>query len=277
LASPLTTVVVLALIQGLCEFLPVSSSGHLVLAQALMGLREPEIFLDLILHVGTLLAVVHFYRWTILAVAAELPGALRALPRPSELAKSFRTRPHFRLGALVAIASVPTAALGLGFQDQLAALFGSVRAVGLALMATAAVLIATTRFRPGRRTILGMRASDALIIGLVQGLAICPGLSRSGLTIGAALMLGLDRELAARFSFVLSIPAILGALVLSLGQGLGSSFSPPVLLAGLAVAAASGYLALALLTRLINRGRFAVFAPWCLAAGLWAFFWGFRL
>jgi undecaprenyl-diphosphatase len=264
----LAIILILGLVQGLCEFLPVSSSGHLVLAQAFLGLREPEVLLDLVLHLGTLLAVLVFYRQSLAALARELrfiPSAILG----GRLVPLWRGRPDFRLGLLIVLGSVPTAAIGLLAHRPLEALFGSVRAVGLALLATALVLVLTRlRRTPGLRTVRLMTAADALIIGTVQGLAIAPGLSRSGLTIACALLLGLDRELAARYSFLLSIPAILGGLALSLAQGQASSLPPWLLLAGLAVSAVTGYLSLRLLAYIVDRGRLPLFAPWCLLVGL---------
>jgi undecaprenyl-diphosphatase len=258
----------LALIQGLCEFLPVSSSGHLALAQILLGFQAPDIVLDLTLHLGTLLAVIRFYRRELLALVVETRLIPSALTSASKLEEYFRTRPDFRLGVLIILASVPTAAIGLAFQDAFSGLFDSALAVGTALLITAAVLAATARLKAGTVDVLDFTILQALIIGTAQGLAIAPGLSRSGLTIACALVLGLKRNLAARFSFLLSIPAIVGGLGLSLGQGLTSSFSAPWLLLGLVVAAVSGWFALRLLTAIVDRGRLAFFSPWCVLAGL---------
>jgi undecaprenyl-diphosphatase len=273
LSHPALVILLLALIQGLCEFLPVSSSGHLALAQMLLGFPAPDIVLDLTLHVGTLLAVVYFYRRSLASLFREVGLLPSALISPPRLALALKSRPDFRLGFLIIVASLPTAAIGLLFQDALSALFDSALAVGVALLITAAVLAATARLAAGTCGVLEMTLVQALIIGAVQGLAIAPGLSRSGLTIGAALILGLRRELAARFSFLLSIPAIVGGLALSLGQGLESSFALPWLLLGLAAAALCGYAALRLLTSLVERGRLALFAPWCVLVGLAAIAW----
>ncbi|MDR1546305.1 MAG: undecaprenyl-diphosphate phosphatase [Deltaproteobacteria bacterium] len=265
----LLIIAALGLIQGLCEFLPVSSSGHLVLAQALFGLKEPEILLDLTLHLGTLLAVAVFYRRSLAALFSELRFLPGALVSPARLVELSRARPNFRLGLLIILGSFPTAAVGFIFQDFLTGLFASASAVGVALLITAAALTTTAfRRRPPRRGLLNMTAADALLIGLIQGLAIAPGLSRSGLTIAAALLLGLERELAARYSFLLSIPAILGGLALSLAQGLSSALGPATLALGFSVAAVAGWWALKLLTGLVDRGRLHFFAPWCLLAGL---------
>jgi undecaprenyl-diphosphatase len=271
--APLASVIVLALIQGLCEFLPVSSSGHLVLAQAYLGFIDPDIVFDLVLHLGTLAAVIFYYRQTLAGLISELRLLPKALISPSILSQYYQTRPDFRLGILIIAASLATAVLGLTFRSFLTSLFSSIRAVGLALLLTSAVLALTALVKPGCRAIMTMRLSDALIIGLAQGFAIAPGLSRSGLTIAAALILGLNKQLAAKFSFIASIPAILGGLILSLSTGMTSPLGLKYLLVGLIVAAISGYLALKLLTVLIDRGRLPLFAPWCLLAGLAALFY----
>ena len=270
MTQPLLVIALLALIQGLCEFLPVSSSGHLALAQILLGFPGPDLVLDLTLHLGTLLAVAWFYRQSLVALFKELRLLPGALASPKTLPGLVGARPDFRLGFLIVVASLPTAAIGLGFQDLLGSLFESPLAVGICLCATGLVLLATRQLKPGEAGVLDMTVLQALAIGAAQGLAIAPGLSRSGLTIACALMLGLKRDLAARFSFLLSIPAIAGGLALSLGQGMESSFPAGLLLFGLALAAICGWWALAILTALVDRGRFALFAPWCLGAGLLA-------
>lgn len=243
------------------------------MAQAYLGFIDPDIVFDLVLHLGTLAAVIFYYRQTLAGLISELRLLPKALISPSILSQYYQTRPDFRLGILIIAASLATAVLGLTFRSFLTSLFSSIRAVGLALLLTSAVLALTALVKPGGRAIMTMRLSDALIIGLAQGFAIAPGLSRSGLTIAAALILGLNKQLAAKFSFIASIPAILGGLILSLSTGMTSPLGLKYLLVGLIVAAISGYLALKLLTVLIDRGRLPLFAPWCLLAGLAALFY----
>jgi undecaprenyl-diphosphatase len=260
----------------LCEFLPVSSSGHLVLAQAFFGLTEPEILLDLILHLGTLLAVFVFYRQSLWSLFSELRFLPEAIFK-AKMVSTYQNKPDFKLGILIIVGSVPTAIIGLLAQKKLEALFSSVSSVGAALIITAAVLFLTGLKKTSHpRNIELMTIYDALLIGMVQGLAIAPGLSRSGLTIACALMLGLNRELSAKYSFLLSIPAILGGLLLSLSQGQASSFSYSYLLLGLALSAMVGYCSLRFLTYVVKRGRFPLFAPWCLIVGLIALFFPFK-
>jgi undecaprenyl-diphosphatase len=239
----------------------------------LLGFPGPDLVLDLTLHLGTLLAVVWFYRTTVLSLIKELRFLPKALLSPALMRTLMRERPDFRLGIMIVVASAPTAVIGLLFQERLEALFGSAMAVGVALLITALVLTATAKLSPGAIGESSITIIQALIIGAAQGLAIAPGLSRSGLTIAAALLLGLRRDLAAKFSFVLSIPAIIGGLALSLGKGLESSLGAPWLLLGLILAGLCGWLALRLLTIIVDRGRLALFAPWCALVGLLAIAW----
>jgi undecaprenyl-diphosphatase len=266
----LAAAVILGLIQGLGEFLPISSSGHLVLAQALLGLAGPEVAFDVALHLGTLTAVFIFYRKTLAALFLELRFLPGALLRPARLKNLYQTRPDFRFGLLIIIGTLPVALIGLFFKDVLEKSFDSTGGVGVALIITGTVLrLAGRRGRNGREAGL-MTIGDALLIGLAQALAIAPGLSRSGFTICAGLFLGLSRLTAARYSFLLSVPAILGAVILEARGGLESSFTAPQFAAGVAVAAVSGYLALALLIRLLKKDDFSVFSWWCWAVGLLA-------
>jgi undecaprenyl-diphosphatase len=267
--------VMLGLIQGLGEFLPISSSGHLVLAQAVFGLEEPEVAFDLALHLGTLGAVFFFYRAALLALISELRFLPGALISPARMRELYRGRPDFRFGILVLIGSVPTGLMGFLLEDFFKANFFSVESVGLALLVTGLLLrLAGRRGREGREA-GEMSLRDAVIIGLAQGLAIAPGFSRSGFTICAGLFAGLSRETAARYSFILSVPAIVGASVMELGGDMVTSFSRADFAAGTLTAAVCGYLALTLLVRLLKRDNFSVFSWWCWGVGLAALGWSF--
>ena len=252
----------LGLLQGLTEFLPVSSSGHLVLGQRLMGFREPELLFDVAVHVGTLVAVVIYFRSDLWTMARGL------------WAKDQNARQGRKLIYLVAAGSIPTALLGLLCKDLFERMFSSLWAVGAALLLTAAFLF-LTRLAPEKgRGLEHAGVARAFGVGVAQGLAITPGLSRSGSTIAAGLLLGLDRELAARLSFVMSIPAILGALVLQLAHvGSLSRLQPGPYLVGGLTAAVSGYLALRWLLRLVQQGKLYYFSPYCALVGLAALAW----
>ena len=257
---------VLGLIQGLTEFLPVSSSGHLVLAQHLLGLKQALLLFDIVVHLGTLAAVIVF-------VHREIGQIIRAglrVPWLSwrGLARSWREEIYFRLLVLIALGAVSTGLIGLIFKDPLTSLFASPTVVGWALIATGCFLAATRFVPPGRLDLGRLTPGRALILGAVQGAAIIPGISRSGATISAGLFLGLEREAAARFSFLLFLPAIIGALALELSGSTGPGPGLSAVFIGFGAAAVSGYLALMLLMRLLAAGRFHLFAPYCFGVGL---------
>lgn len=250
----------LGLVQGLTEFLPVSSSGHLVVGAHLLGFSQPSLLFDIVLHVGTLLPVLWLYR----ADVVDMVGGLRGLLAP---ARAWRSQRGFRLLFSVAIGTVPGVVVGVGLDDLIKRLFSSPVVVGATFLVTGGILMAS-RLCPAppageepEDSFLGLTPTRSLLVGLAQGLAITPGISRSGTTITAALLLGVERTMAARFSFLLSIPAILGAVALHLADA--RLVDLPALLAyaaGALVAAASGYLALRWLVTLVRRGAMHRFA-----------------
>lgn len=252
--------------QGLTEFLPVSSSGHLVVMQHLFGLDEPQLLFDVMLHVGTLCAVVVVFRkdlWGILNGLWAIVTGHRRHARPAGHDESVR------LLWFVIIASIPTGIIGLSLKDVVETLFGSVRFVGVAFLITGVILWASRFARRPSKHISTMTAGDALVIGFVQGIAVTPGISRSGTTISGGLLLGIDRELTARFSFLLAIPAILGAAVVELRDVTAVPQDVwPAILAGTAVASVSGYLSLKMLLRVVIAGNFSTFAYYCWGMGV---------
>lgn len=270
-------VILLALVQGVAEFLPISSSGHLRLLQELFGLEDPQTLFDVMLHVGTLFAVVWVYRERVRAVFA---GAWRGLARRDgrSLAEVYRADADLRLFLLVGLGTVPTAILAVTLGPALERWAGALGFVGGALMVNALILVLLGRLlsRSAPETQRGLDAltwKDALWIGLAQGFAVTRGISRSGSTITAGVILGLRQDAAAAFSFLLSIPAILGALVLTLRDFDGelSALAPGIL--GALIAAIVGVLALKLLLRLLGSGRLGLFAGYCAALGLLALVW----
>ncbi|MBE3591088.1 MAG: undecaprenyl-diphosphate phosphatase [Firmicutes bacterium] len=251
--------VVLGLVQGLTEFLPVSSSGHLVLFQQLLGVRGAGVAVDVALHVGTLAAVVWVY-------GRDLARVLRAFAR--SLLRTGRPEPGARLAWAVLAATVPTGIIGLAGENVFAGWFGSLRAVGAFWLVTGALLYWAGRRRAGRKGEADITLLDALVVGMFQGLAIAPGLSRSGATIAAALGRGLRPEDAARFSFLLSIPAVAGAAALELPELATSPQAPlPAMALGAAVAAVSGVWAIRYFLRILDRGRLSGFAYYVWALG----------
>ena len=260
IVTPTLTLVALGILQGLTEFLPVSSSGHLVLFQSwLPGFREPGVLFHSTVHLATLGAVLAWFRRDVLALvrAAVMPG--RADPAA------------VRLLWLIAAGTVPTALIGLLFREALEGLFSSVSTAASMLLVTGALLFATDRAgeRPG--DIESMRAGQALLVGIAQGIAIIPGISRSGATVATGVFSGLGRELALRYSFLLSVPAILGAFVLQLStHGLDGAGEVNVTGYGLAFLAAfaTGYASIGVLSKVLLSRRLTWFAGYCWALGL---------
>jgi len=251
---------VLGILQGATEFLPVSSSGHLVLVPWLLGWSAPPLLYDIVVHLGTLSAVlIHFWQ-DVLAVLRGLFELLRS--RRAETAEA-RLAWHLILG------TIPGALLGFLLEDLFERVFAAPLAVSALLCVTAALLLISERLGRRERSVDAMRPVDALTMGLAQGMAIAPGISRSGATIAAGLLRGLDRTSAARFSFLMSVPIILGAgafQVTKLLQGGSLTVSPGLLLAGFAAAAISGYVAIRWLLRLVRTHSLRPFAYYCLAA-----------
>ena len=265
---------VLGVVQGLTEFLPVSSSGHLVIFQHLFGLREPALAFDISVHIGTLVAVLLYFSRDLqdmVAALFRLPGQLAGGRKIADLVS---TDPAVRTALLIVVGSVPTAVIGLAFKEIAHQLFSSMTLVGLALVATAGLLWATRRRTGDGAGILEVTLVGAVIIGLVQGLAIVPGISRSGATIAAGLLMGFNRETAARFSFLLSIPAVAGAGLLGV-KDLASPDAIPlaVVAAGMAVSALVGYAALKFLVYIVRNGNLHRFAPYCALVGLGVLVW----
>lgn len=231
----------LGIIQGFTEFLPVSSSGHLVLAGQFLGLNEPGALLETILHSGTMLAIIVYFRNRIVSML-----------------KSYLL--------LIIIASIPAAAVGLLFQSTLESLFENVAVVGTALIITGLLNALVDKAQARREK---LNRLDSLIIGLSQAFAIIPGISRSGSTIFAGTQLGIDRKKAAEFSLIISIPAVAGANFLELiTHGSQSSLPLTVYASGFATAFFSGMLAIGLLMRLLTEKRFKIFAIYTIIVGI---------
>ncbi|HWP08544.1 MAG TPA: undecaprenyl-diphosphate phosphatase [Polyangiaceae bacterium] len=251
--GPFGEAAILGIVQGLTEFLPISSDGHLALAEILFGLKGGLAF-NVMLHAGTLLA-------TLLVLRAEagraLRGGLSALVRPAR----FRETPGGRDALVVILATIPTAAVGLFLRQPVERWTESPLAIGLGFLGTTAALVLAHFSLQGDReqpTLAG-----ALLLGVAQGLAVLPGLSRSGTTIAVALWLGVRPRRAFELSMLMSVPAILGAVILEGRVALGSALPwVPVLVVGAAVALGTGIVALRALRGVVDRGHFGWFAFW---------------
>lgn len=247
----------LGILQGLTEFLPVSSSGHLVVFQQVIEVAGDDVLFDLVLHVGTLLPALWFYRADVRdifvdAVSGEGP---------------FWQRPGVRLGAMVLVATIPTAVMGVGLRDSFERIFHSPLVVSAAFLVTGFLLWSTRRLGEGSTNLANTSMLAALFVGVAQGIAITPGISRSGATIAVALLLGFEREFAVKLSFLMSVPAILGAVLIKSREVVVADVTWAPMLLGAAAATITGYAALVLLVRLVKVGRFADFAwyVWAMA------------
>jgi undecaprenyl-diphosphatase len=248
----------LAVVQGLTEFLPVSSSGHLVFFQSLFGLKESSIFFDVMLHLGTLLSVVVYFRRDILGIIKGVVSTLRGKEENREGAKLF---------LWIILASIPTGLMGLFFKDSFESVFSKPKLVGGMLILTGLILWLTRLAKKEGKTIGRMRWIEAILIGIAQGFAIIPGISRSGATISMGLFSGLDRELSGKFSFLLSIPAILGATLLEFKEfDTASGLGNPLI--GATIAFGVGILALTFLIKIIKMGKMFNFSYYCCGMGI---------
>lgn len=257
----------LGAIQGITEFLPVSSSGHLVLARTLLGVTLPGITFEIMVHLGTLLAVIIFFRGDIWRIIAALFGEV--FGGSSRRRKGVWKNSESRLALLVFVGTIPATIVALLLRQRIEKAFGSPVLVSVAFLVTGLVLWRSEGAKKGRRREADLKLGDAVVIGIVQAAAIAPGLSRSGLTIAYGLKRRFDRSLAARFSFLLSIPAVGGAVVLDLSHVLKAKTTLPwpVIGAGALAAAITGLFSISITLRAVKTGSFRYFALYCWAVG----------
>jgi len=254
--------IIIGIIQGATEFLPISSDGHLVLVPAVFGLSQPDLVLIGLVHAGTLLAIVSYFWRDLIAIArAVLTGLARRDPLGTADA---------RLGYFMVLGSIPAAIIGLLALDFFEAQFSSPTVAAAGLLVTAAFLVAGERLNRGTKTLDRVTWLDTLIIGSFQVLALLPGVSRSGTTIAAGLGRGLDRPTAARFSFLVGLPAIAGAGLLSIIDIFSAQGSLPAghYLAAFIAAAVVGYGCIAFLLNWVKRHTLYPFAVYCALVGL---------
>ncbi len=270
--NPLTlfSSVLLGVIQGVTEFLPVSSSGHLAIAEHLLnvsGVSSVPPFFDVLLHLGTLFAVFAAYWEDIRDMILEFFYGVSDLVHRTTPS---RVPPARRMILLIIVGTLPLFAV-LPIKDTIESLGDNMYFVAFALLATGCLLFASDRVRRGRKTEKSATMLDALLVGVGQAVATCPGISRSGTTITAGCFVGFDRKFAVRYSFLMSIPAILGANILSLKDALEGDIlwaEVPVYLVGVVVSAVVGYACIRLIKLVADKGKFGFFAYYCWLAGI---------
>ena len=263
------TAVLLGLVQGVTEFLPVSSSGHLAIAEQLLNLQGASNvpgFFDVLLHLGTLVAVFIAYWDDIRDMIVEFFAGIGDLAHHST---PNPVPPARRLILLIIVGTLPLFVM-VPFRRFFSSLGDNMYFIGGALIFTGILLFVSDRVRHGRKSEKTATLLDALLVGLGQAVALCPGISRSGMTITTGCFAGFERKFAVRFAFLLSIPAVIGANILSLKDAIDAGIdwaSVPAYLVGVAVAAVSGYACIRLLRYIADKGRFGAFAYYCWAVG----------
>ena len=260
----------LGLVQGIAEFLPISSSGHLSLFQHFFGLSEAGLFFDVLLHLGTLIAIfVYYWRDIVNLVKAFLRLVTGLFSKKKKGARKGRKDPGARMILMLIVATLPLIVV-LPIKDKVESLYSNTIFVGCALVVTGCILFFSDRMAKGKKTVRSATLLDALLVGVGQAVAVVPGLSRSGTTISAGMLRGFSRKFAVRFSFLLSIPAVLGANIISIGDAVAAGIDTsllPAYIAGTVVAAVSGYFAIRLVNSLADKGKFGSFAYYCWGIG----------
>ena len=259
--------IILGFVQGVAEFLPISSSGHLAIAELLLGATgtEPPEFFDVLLHLGTLVAVFVAYWDDIRDMILEFFAGVKDLARHTT---PVPVPPARRMILLIIVGTLPLFAV-LPIKDLVEGLSDNLYFVAFALIVTGFLLFASDRVKKGRKTEKSATLVDVLLVGVAQAIATCPGISRSGTTITAGCFRGFERKFAVRYSFLMSIPAILGANILSLKDAIGTVIwsEVPVYLVGVLVSAVVGYACIRLLKMIADKGKFGFFAYYCWAVG----------
>ena len=262
--------IVLGLVQGLAEFLPISSSGHLALLQQWFGIEEDNVLLfAVLLHVGTLISVFIVYWKDIWELIKELFITIKDLFTGKGL--RLEERPVRKLGVMIIVATIPTGIIGLLFNDFFDSLYNSVIPIGIGLIVTGILLVVAERTGRSNRGVNQMNYRNALFVGTIQGIAICPGISRSGSTLFGSLLCNLDRTFAVKFVFLISIPSILGSAILeapaAIESGIQMADIGPILV-GMAVAAISGLVAIKTMIKIVSGKKLSYFSyyVWILGA-----------
>lgn len=261
--------IILGFVQGLTEFLPVSSSGHLALLQHFFGIEGENILaFAVLLHVGTLVSVFIVYWHDISHLFIELGLVIKDIF--SGKGPRININPTRKLGFMIIVATIPTAIIGLIFKDLFASMYLSLIAIGIGLLVTGTVLWLSERLVKGTKQIGEMKFSHAVIIGLCQSIAISPGVSRSGATLVGGLFSGLDRNLAIKFAFLISIPSILGSVIIeapdAFRDGFALDLAFPILL-GVFISAVSGLFAIKTMLKVVSNKKLYYFSFYTWALG----------
>jgi undecaprenyl-diphosphatase len=262
--------IILGIVQGLGEFLPISSSGHLALLQHFFGIEgESVLFFAVMLHLGTLLSVFVIYWKDIVSLCKELGLTIADLATGK--GPRINSSPERRLGFLIVVATIPTGLMGVFLKDVFAGFYESLGAIGVGFLLTGTILLIAERHGKGKTQVEGMKYRHALFIGIMQGIAITPGISRSGSTIFGGLFMGLDRNFALRFAFLVSIPAILGSVVMELPPaievGIPTDIIGPILL-GTFVSAVMGFIAIKAMLKLVANLKLSIFSFYTWGLGI---------
>lgn len=267
-----TQAAILGIVQGLAEFLPISSSGHLALLQYFFGVESDSVLLfTVMMHVGTLVSVFIIYRKDIAALLVELGLTIKDLCTGKGL--RINSSPTRRMGFMIIVATIPTAIIGLIFEDFFESLYASIVSIAMGLIFTGIILFVAERMGSNDKGPMEMKWRHAIFIGCMQGIAICPGVSRSGSTLFGGLMAGLKREFAVEFAFLISIPSILGSVILeapdAFAGGADASLIGPIVV-GVILAAISGIVAIKAMIKVVSNKRLIGFTVyvWLVAAAV---------
>ena len=260
--------IILGLVQGLTEFLPISSSGHLVLGKALLGIAEQGIVFEIFVHLGTLFAVLTAFRKDVWELILSFFSLFSPTTFKGGISQKYKSDINFRLLVFIIIGTIPAVIIGLLLEDYIDSAFSNPKLVGVTLIVTALLLLLT--LLPKKET-KELSFKNTLLMGCAQPLAILPGISRSCSTISIGIFLNVSGKDAARFSFLLAIPAILGATILKLPDLFEAGINKDFLLAllvGTIVSYISGYIAIETLLKVVRKGKLYLFAPYCIILGI---------
>lgn len=268
--------VILGLVQGLAEFLPISSSGHLALLQQIFGIKEDNVLLfAVLLHVGTLISVFIVYWKDIWELIVELFITIKDIFTGKGL--RLDERPVRKLGVMIIVATIPTGLIGILFNDFFDGLYNSIVPIGVGLLVTGCLLVIAERMGTSNRGIKEMNFRNAIFVGVVQGIAICPGISRSGSTLFGSLLCNLDRTFAVKFVFLISIPSILGSAVMeapdAIAAGMNMSELGPIIV-GMIVAAVSGLIAIKTMIKVVSNKKLNYFSYYVWLLGIFVIAYG---